>query len=169
MTDTPSPPVAGPSVRPPLPRTARVQGTTGTTPTDGELPAARRVGPGFIVLYALAMLSTSLLFLAPLLVTLALKVNSLVGPERAPNSLSLVASIGGLLSIVANPFFGRMSDRTSSLWGRRRPWMLIGLLGGSLGILLVALAPNIPVVLVGWCIAQVFFNALLAAEVGVLP
>jgi MFS family permease len=71
--------------------------------------------------------------------------------------------------MVANPFFGRMSDRTSSRLGMRRPWMVIGLVGGSLGILLLALAPNIPVVLLGWCIAQLFFNALLAAQVAVLP
>ena len=62
-----------------------------------------------------------------------------------------------------------MSDRTSSQLGMRRPWMVIGLAGGSLGILVVALAPNIAVVLAGWCIAQLFFNALLAAEVAVLP
>ena len=31
------------------------------------------------------------------------------------------------------------------------------------------MAPNIELVLVGWCIAQLFFNALLAAEVTVLP
>ena len=113
--------------------------------------------------------STSLLFLAPLLVTLALKVNSLVGIEQAPNSLALVAGVGALLAMVGNPFFGRMSDRTSSRLGMRRPWMVIGLVGGSLGILIVALAPNIPVVLVGWCIAQLLFNALLAALVAVLP
>jgi MFS family permease len=47
--------------------------------------------------------------------------------------------------------------------------MVIGLVGGSLGILVVALAPNIAVVLIGWCIAQLLFNALLAAEVAVLP
>lgn len=47
--------------------------------------------------------------------------------------------------------------------------MLTGLLGGSVGILVVALAPSIPVVLVGWCIAQVFLNALLAALIAVLP
>jgi MFS family permease len=51
----------------------------------------------------------------------------------------------------------------------RRPWIVVGLLGGSLGILIVALAPNIPTVLAGWCIAQVFLNALLAALVAVLP
>jgi MFS family permease len=47
--------------------------------------------------------------------------------------------------------------------------MVIGLVGGVLGIAIVALAPNIAVVLVGWCIAQLFFNALLAAQVAVLP
>ena len=133
-----------------------------------ESGAGAKVGWGFIGLYTLAFISTSLLFIAPLLVTLALKVNSLVGLDRAPNSLALVAGVGGLLSIFANPFFGRLSDRTSSRLGMRRPWMIIGLVGGSLGILVVALAPSVPVVLVGWCTAQTFFNALLAAEVAVL-
>jgi MFS family permease len=136
---------------------------------EAEAPAAHRVGWGFISLYTLAFISTSLMFIAPLLVTLALKVNSLVGIERAPDSLALVAGIGALLAMVGNPFFGKMSDRTSSRLGMRRPWMVIGLVGGSLGILIVALAPSIAVVLVGWCIAQLFFNALLAAMVAVLP
>jgi MFS family permease len=117
----------------------------------------------------LAYISTSLLFLAPLLVTLALKVNSLVGIEQAPRSLALVTGIGALLAMVGNPFFGRLSDRTTSPLGMRRPWMLIGLVGGSVGILTVALAPNIAVVLAGWCIAQLLFNALLAALAAVLP
>jgi MFS family permease len=132
-------------------------------------PAAHRVGRGFISLYALAYIGTILLFLAPLLVSLALKINSLVGIEQAPNSLALVTGIGALLALFANPFFGRMSDRTWSRLGMRRPWMFIGLAGGSGGVLVVAVAPTVAVVLVGWCIAQVFFNALLAVLVAVLP
>jgi MFS family permease len=132
-------------------------------------PEAARVGPIFVVLYMLAFAGTSLVFLAPLLVSLALKVNALVGIDRAPGSLALVTSVGSLLSIVANPFAGRLSDRTTSKWGMRRPWMFVGLTGGCLGILTVALAPSITVVLLGWCIAQVFFNALLASLVAVLP
>ena len=132
---------------------------------EPESSAAHRVGWGFISLYTLAYISTSLMFLAPVLVTLPLKVNSLVGIERAPNSLAVVAGIGALLVMFGNLFFGKMSDRTSSQLGMRRPWRVIGLAGCSLGILIVALAPNIAVVLVGWCIAQLFFNALLAAEV----
>ena len=94
-------------------------------------PTAHRVGWGFISLYALAYIGTILVFLAPLLVSLALKVNSLVGIEQAPNSLALVAGIGALLAMFANPFFGKMSDRTTSRLGMRRPWMVIGLVGGS--------------------------------------
>jgi MFS family permease len=142
---------------------------TSAVPDQGGAAEPPRVGWGFISLYTLAYISTSLLFLAPLLVTLALKVNSLVGTAQAPKSLSLVAGVGALLSMVGNPFFGKLSDRTSSRLGMRRPWMVVGLLGGSLGVLIVALAPNIPVVLLGWCLAQLFFNALLAALVAVLP
>jgi MFS family permease len=143
---------------------------TGADAAFGDAsPSLRPVGWGFIALYALAFMSTSLLFIAPLLVSLALKINSLVGIKQAPNSLALVAGIGAVVAMVGNPFFGRLSDRTSSRLGMRRPWMIIGLVGGSVGIMIIALAPNIPVVLVGWCTAELFFNALLAAQVAVLP
>jgi MFS family permease len=144
-------------------------GTAAEAALQPEARAAQRVGWGFISLYMLAYMSINLLFLAPILVTLPLRVNALVGIKQAPSSLALVAGIGALVSIFGNPFFGRMSDRTSSRLGMRRPWMVIGLIGGSVGIAIVSFAPNIPVVLLGWCIAQLFFNALLAALVAVLP
>jgi len=173
MPDVSRPGESAPTDHPRLPPTAGLDGlkyrTAAEAALEPEPPAVRRVGWGFISLYTLAYMSTVLLFLAPLLVTLALKVNSLVGIKQAPNSLALVAGTGALLAMFANPVFGKMSDRTSSPWGMRRPWMVIGLVGGSLGILVVALAPSIPVVLLGWCIAQLFFNALLAVMVAVLP
>lgn len=172
----PEVPRSGGSTPPPsphLPPTAGLDGigyrTAAEAAPEPELSAAHRVGWGFISLYTLAYLGTALVLIAPLLVTLALKVNSLVGIDQAPKSLGLVTGIGALLAMVGNPFFGKMSDRTASPVGMRRPWMVIGLVGGSLGVLVVALAPSIPVVLVGWCFAQLFFNALLAAMVAVLP
>jgi MFS family permease len=127
------------------------------------------VGWPFTSLYALSYAGGALLFLAPLLVSLALKVNSLVGIQDAPRSLALVTGVGSLLAMVSNPLFGRLSDRTTARMGMRRPWMLVGLGGGIIGMLTVAVAPTIAVVLVGWCIAQVFLNALLAAQAAVLP
>jgi MFS family permease len=145
--------------------------------SDPLAPTALAPGPGpvdrvgwqFISLYTLAYMGTCLVFIAPALVTLALKVNSIEGIEQAPGGLALVTGIGALVAMFGNPLFGRMSDRTSSRLGMRRPWMVIGLVLGSGGILIVALAPNIAVVLVGWCTAQLFFNALLAVQVAVLP
>jgi len=174
MPDIPRPTASVPAVQPLLPPTPGLGQSPDRTAPETEMgrespPVAHRVGWGFISLYALAYIGTILLFLAPLLVSLALKVNTLVGIERSPNNLALVAGVGALLAMFANPFFGRLSDRTSSRLGMRRPWMVIGLAGGSLGVLVVAVAPSIAVVLIGWCIAQLFFNALLAALVAVLP
>ena len=111
--------------------------------------AVDRVSLGFVALYALAFMGTCLVLIAPLLVTLALKVNSLVGIDAAPRNLSLVTGIGALVAMFGNPLLGRLSDRTTSALGMRRPWMAIGLVGGSAGVLLVAVAPNVAVVLVG--------------------
>jgi MFS family permease len=130
---------------------------------------SERVGPAFVSLYSLSFAGGSLVLIAPLLVTLALKVNDLVGADQAASNLALVTGVGSLLSMVSNPLFGRLSDRTTARMGMRRPWMLLGLVAGSIGTLTVAVAPTIPVVLVGWCTTQVFFNALLAAQVAVLP
>ena len=132
-------------------------------------PAPVRVGWRFITLYALSYTGGSLLFLAPLLVSLALKVNDLVGIEAAPSNLAMVTGIGSLFSIVANPLFGRLSDRTTSRVGMRRPWMVTGVALGAAGTLTVATATSMTVVLVGWCVCQVFFNAILAAQAAVLP
>lgn len=135
-------------------------------PAVQEVP--RLVGRGFISLYALSFAGGTLVMIAPLLVSLALKVNSLVGLDQAPKNLALVTGVGSLLAMVSNPLFGRLSDRTTARLGMRRPWMLIGLAGGTAGTAIVAVAPSMPVVLLGWCVTQVFFNALLAAQVAVL-
>ncbi len=48
-------------------------------------------------------MSTGLVFLAPLLVSLALKVKSLVGIEEAPTSLALVAGADTSVSAESAP------------------------------------------------------------------
>src|SRR4051794_7925780 len=158
----PTPPDAGRVAAPPdTPHPPRSDTAEHTGPP--------RVGWGFISLYALSYAGGSLVLIAPLLVTLALKVNDLVGIDDAPKNLALVTGVGSLLAMVTNPLCGRLSDRTTSGAGMRRPWMVAGLAGGTVGTLIVAIAPSVTIVLAGWCTTQVFFNALLAAQVAVLP
>src|SRR3954453_5722438 len=129
MQDLSTPPGSG-LAQPQLPPTAALDDMSDATAADAALepasPAAHPVGLAFITLYMLAFIGTNLVFQAPLLVTLPLKVNSLVGIGQAPGSLAMVAGVGALLAIFANPFFGRMSDRTTSHFGMRRPWMILG-------------------------------------------
>src|SRR5688572_15625796 len=105
-----------PAAHPQPPHTAGLDGlrvqAAAEAALEPESPAVKRVGLGFISLYTLAYLGTVLVLIAPLLVTLALKVNSLVGIEQAPSSLAIVTGTGALVAMVGNPFFGRMSDRT---------------------------------------------------------
>ena len=59
---------------------------SGISPVRESGSALPRVGWGFVSLYTLAYVGTCLVLVAPLLVTLALKVNSLVGIEQAPRA-----------------------------------------------------------------------------------
>ena len=49
------------------------------------------------------------------------------GRSRRRQSLALVTGVGGLLTAVRRPVFGRLSDRTPRAYGMRRPWMFGGL------------------------------------------
>jgi MFS family permease len=132
-------------------------------------PEPSEVSRTFLMLYALSYFGTCLLLIAPLAVTLALKVNHLVGAAAAPRSLAVVVGAGSVVALIGSPLCGRLSDRTSSRLGMRRPWMVGGLVGGTFGVLTVATAPNVTLVVLGWCVAQLFFNAVLAVHVAVLP
>ena len=51
--------------------------------------------------------------LAPALVVLAIKVSEITTPDTRAGALSLVAGVGAAVALLANPFFGRLSDRTT--------------------------------------------------------
>ncbi|MFP3460007.1 MFS transporter [Arthrobacter globiformis] len=137
-------------------------------PNTSATAIVNRVGGGFITLYVLAYMGVWLALLAPILVTLPLKINGLVGAAAAPTALGLVTGIGALLALFGNPFFGRLSDRTTAKLGMRRPWMIVGLVGAIAGLTIVAIAPAVWTVVVGWAITQLSFNALLAAVVAIM-
>jgi len=137
-------------------------------PATGAPAMLRPVSWRFIGLYALGYTGAWLALLTPVLVSIALRLRAL-SATSAPRDLALVLSIGAIFAIVGNPVFGHLSDRTRSRFGRRRPWLVGGMLCGTAALLIIARADTVTMVLVGWCLAQLAFNAVLAAMVAILP
>lgn len=129
----------------------------------------RRAGVGFIAAFTFAYLGFWIAFLTPPIVAMAIRIAEVVPEGQRAGSLALVLGVGGLFSIFANPFFGRLSDRTTSRFGMRKPWMVGGVVVGALGLLVVATVQSVPLLLVGWCVAVTGLNALFAALVALLP
>jgi MFS family permease len=134
------------------------------------MPAAAegRASARFIIIYAIAYATLWLALLTPAIISLALRVRQLA-PGNAAEPISWVLMAGALVALVSNPVFGALSDRTRSRFGRRRPWMVGGVLCGCAALAMIGLAPTINIVLLGWCLAQLAYNAVLASLVAIIP
>jgi MFS family permease len=127
-----------------------------------DVPITQRASTAVVVTMALAQFGLFVGLLAPVTVSLALKTQTLVPADQAAAVNGNVLAVAALFALVGNPVFGRLSDLTLSRFGRRRPWMIGGAVVFVGAMLVVALAGSVPVLLVGWCLAQLAGNAVLA-------
>lgn len=147
--------------------TAAAAGTTGIK-TPGTTPA--RTPRGYTPGLAAVNFGVYLALLTPVLVSMAFKVQHISeSTEAATATLSLILGVGALFALIANPLAGRLSDRTTSRWGMRRPWILGGSIVAVGGFMLIGAAGSVWVVLVAWCVVQTAMNGVLAAANATLP
>lgn len=133
-------------------------------------PAPVKVGAGFIVVLALANFGIWIALLTPVIITLQVKVQTLVHAQsQQAIALSLVLVTGSVFGIVVNPIAGRLSDRTTSRFGMRRPWLLAGGVIAFLGSIIVGLSTSVALFVIGWVVIMVGLNILLAVLVALLP
>ena len=106
------------------------------------------------------------------IIILPSQVFKLVGDANKGVALAFVLVPGAFVSLFANPLFGLLSDRTRgrlAVWGRRRPYILIGTLINIGGLVWMALAPNIPSLAIAYVIVQFSNNAATAPFHALLP
>jgi MFS family permease len=145
-----------------------------TIPTHTALadpPARARCGQrptepksrAFVAALGFAQFGLFVALLGPVIVSMALKVNTvLADPTERTSALGVILGVGALAAFVGNALFGRLSDRTTSRFGRRRPWMIGGVLVMAAALFLISQAQSVPVLAAGWFIAQLGANAAFA-------
>jgi MFS family permease len=126
------------------------------------------VRAGWISLLFLANVGMWLAIYAPIQVLLPEQVQSLHHADKAA-LFSVVMAVGAFASLVAQPVIGAYSDRTTHRRGRRHPWTVAGALIGLAGLIVLAAAPDIPVMVLGWAIAQIGLGGMLATLSSALP
>jgi len=88
------------------------------------------------------------------------QVDKLFGNKELNYPLVVVG--GTLAAVIVHPLAGALSDRTTARLGRRRPWLLWGTLPNLIGLGLMAIAPSVPLLALGYLVVQVANNAVNA-------
>ena len=143
------------------------QQADGVAPGEPGQPV-ERVGRRWTGALTLANLGVWAAWYGPLQILLALQAEHLA-PAHKTSTLALVNLLGAIVSVVANPLFGALSDRTTARAGRRLPWVVFGVLGGTVGLTVLAGASTVAVMAFGWCIVQFTLNAAYAALTAAVP
>jgi len=132
---------------------------------------ARPVVPvraGFIAAYTLAQIGAFVSFMPLLQVLLPLKAEAIDAAGKAV-LLGQVAFFGALTASVANLLAGAISDRTTSRFGRRRPWMVVGALGAAAAYVVIMQARTPGALIAGVVLFQLAFNLMFSALIAVMP
>src|SRR3954470_1715335 len=122
----------------------------------------KEVGPKFVWALVIAQFVFFVALLGPAIIGIGVKVQSIVSDAEKAPALATVAGFGALFAVIGNVLFGRLSDRTTARWGRRRPWIVAGTVGVTIAFVVMATGASVAVVTVGWCLAQLGANATLA-------
>ncbi|MEU1426528.1 MFS transporter [Nocardia sp. NPDC005746] len=99
---------------------------------------------------------------------LALQVQAVDADAKVAN-LALVQAAGAVAAMVAQPLIGVLSDRTRTRAGARPPWILLGALIGSVGLITAGQSTTIALLMVAAMTIQFGFNALAGPLSAILP
>ncbi|MET9966580.1 MFS transporter [Streptomyces sp. NPDC006356] len=138
---------------------------------DALADPTERVGRGWTATLSLANVAIWVGWYGPLQILLAQQAEDFApGTGMSKETLlAWVTGVGAVVSLVANPFFGALSDRTTARWGRRTPWIVAGAAGGALSLLLLAGAGGLWTMMATWSLVQLTLNAAFAAVTAAVP
>lgn len=137
------------------------------THAPAETSTPPRVGPGFVALLTLAYVGAFSAFVPLLSIIVPLQAQQVSMVDKV-GLLGVATAWGAGVASVANLAAGWGSDRTRSVWGRRRPWILLGLIGVLAAYGLIGAARTPIGLIVGVIAFQLGFNLMFAPLTAIL-
>jgi MFS family permease len=92
-----------------------------------------------------------------------------IDPAAKVTNLAIVTTISFIVTVIAQPLIGAISDRTRSRLGRRAPWMLIGAVVGGALLVGVGSLTSIIWLTLCWVVIQVSLNAVIGPLSAIIP
>lgn len=105
-----------------------------------EIPRSQPMSTTRQILLNVYWFSFNMMWAAILLILMPRYIQSLVGDSARGMVLGLVLSIGAVVSMLAAPVFGALSDRIHLPGGRRKPWIALGTVGIVLALWVMSYA-----------------------------
>lgn len=140
----------------------------GSGPTNEPRPLAKGTVARLLRWIIPANLSIYIIWGAVPGVLLPLQIQG-IDPANKVANLAVVATIGAFAAMLAQPIAGTVSDRTRTRFGRRAPWMVMGVLIGGLSLVGMALANTLIQVAIAWVIVQIAYNFTQGPLSAILP
>ncbi|MEO5920912.1 MAG: MFS transporter [Pseudolysinimonas sp.] len=139
---------------------------TPSTPSPFAEPK-RAITGGWIAAFAAAWLGIWMAQLTPIQLLLPVQVDNVRGNTGdwldSVIAFGVISGIAGVCAIIVYPLSGALSDRTTSRFGRRRPWILGGALAFGMSLVILGLQTDFVGVGIWWSLALSGFCVLTAA------
>ena len=135
-------------------------------PLSALAEPVRRVGAGWIASFAIVWFGIWIAQLTPVQLLLPAQIDAELHPENWVDSVVAFGAISGIAAIatiIAYPLTGAISDRTTSRFGRRRPWIVVGSLVFALALVTLGFQTQIWAIGAAWVVASVGFCIMTAA------
>jgi len=126
----------------------------------------RKVTARWIALFATAWLGIWMAQLTPIQLLLPSQIDQLLDTTDWVQSVlafGTISGIAGACALVTFPLTGALSDRTTSRFGRRRPWILVGTVVFAVSLFALGLQSTLIGIGIAWSLAIIGFCIVSAA------
>ncbi|MGY4859597.1 MFS transporter [Cryobacterium sp. AP23] len=154
-------------------RDTSISSTAGSTATLTELTptallrAQMHQSRGFVFFLVFATIGAGAAQMSAVLLTLTLKATEL-NADGAATIISISSGIVGLITLVALPVLGSMSDRSRSRFGRRRPFLVAAAVFFIVGGFLLVTATSVPLFVLAHAVINLGFIATVVTATALL-